>query len=122
MKKEVPNSLKRWFLVHFIIDLLFAIPLIFAPVYFLQLFNFQITEPLMAQLVGSALLGIGGTSYFTKTKEQYEIMLNLKIIWSVSAILILIYNILTGAPNLTWLILLTFVIFSITWIYYRKNL
>ena len=122
MKKEVPKSLKNWFLAHFIVDILFAIPLIFFPTTFLAFFGLVITQPVLAQLVGAALLGIGGASYFTKTKEQFAIMLNLKIIWSVSAILILFYNAIIGAPLFIYLILLTFIIFSVTWIYYQRKI
>lgn len=34
--KKVPKSLKNWFIVHFIIDYIFGIPLLIFPVTFLS--------------------------------------------------------------------------------------
>lgn len=115
----IPLSLRLWFKLHFLIDLLFAIPLIIAPSWILSLFGFTDITPLLARLIGAALVGIGGASLFTKTKEQFEIMLTLKIIWSVTAIIGLLWSLAEGAPASMWGILMVFVLFSGVWVYYK---
>ncbi|MBT3864455.1 hypothetical protein HOE67_04010 [Candidatus Peregrinibacteria bacterium] len=122
---KIPRSLKYWFIAHFIIDMIFAIPLIFAPVFTLTYFGFEITEPaLLARLVGAALIGVGGTSLLAHNKgpESYNSLLTLKILWSHTAVLAILLAILEGAPEMTWLILATFIIFAFVWDYYKIKL
>ena len=120
---EIPKSLRRWFLIHFIVDVIFAIPLIFFPTSFLGFFDIQ-AEVITARLVGAALVGIGGASFFSrnKGKESYDILLTLKILWSGAAIITLAWAITEGAPLIIWSILVVFVIFSGVWWYYKKLL
>ena len=115
------NSLRTWFLIHFIVDLLFGLPLLFFPETTLSLFGLKTIETVTPRLVGAALLGIGGASYFTK-KKDFSIMLTLKVIWSLSAILGLLLALYQGAPNLVWVITLIFAVFSGVWIYYKKKM
>ena len=116
----VPKSLRTWFLIHFIVDLIFGLPLLFFPEATLSLFGLKTLETVTPRLVGAALIGIGGTSYFTK-KKDYSIMLTLKVIWSLSAILGLLLALFYGAPKLVWLLVLIFAVFSGVWIYYKKT-
>ena len=118
---KTPQSLRTWFFIHFIIDIIFAIPLLFFPEATLGLFGLKTLETVTPRLVGAALIGIGGASYFTK-KKDYSIMLTLKILWSLSAILGLLLALYHGAPNLIWIIVLLFAIFSGVWIYYKKTI
>jgi hypothetical protein len=78
--KKIPRGLKIWFIIHFIVDIALAIPLIFFPKIFLGLLGFPIVETLTARLVGAALIGIGGASLFAYNKkiETYNILLTLK--------------------------------------------
>ena len=121
--KKVPNSLRIWFIIHFIADIIFGIPLLLAPYWFLNLLGYQ-AEPLTARLVGAALIGIGGTSFLIKDKnlEQFNALLTLKIVWSLSAILGIILTLTEQTSKFTWIILIIFVMFSSTWIYYKKKL
>jgi hypothetical protein len=118
----VPQSLRFWFVIHFVFDFVLGVPLLVAPVWFLMLFGFENPDPFTARLVGAALLGIGGESLlgWNNPIEAYRAMLNLKIIWSLAAIfgiiLTLIYN---GGPLMTYVVLLLFAVFSGIWVYYR---
>ena len=58
----VPRSLRFWFVVHFVVDFIFAVPLLLAPVWLMTLFGFESPDPFTGRLVGAALLGIGGES------------------------------------------------------------
>ena len=108
---SIPKSLRIWFLIHFIVDIIFAIPLIFFPERFLALFGILAVETVTPRLVGAALVGIGGASFFVrnKSKESYDIMLTLKILWSSAAILALLVSSYVGAPKAIWYITGTFV-------------
>ena len=118
----VPQSLRFWFVIHFVVDFIFAIPLMIAPVWLLTLFGFETADPFTARLVGAALLGIGGESLlgWNGTVEAFRAMLNLKIIWSLAAIAAIILTlVLNGGPLIAYVILLIFAAFSGLWMYYR---
>lgn len=118
----VPPSLRFWFVVHFITDFIFALPLLLAPLWFLTLLGFENPEPFTARLVGAALLGIGGESLlgWRASAETFRALLNLKIIWSLAAIGgTLLTLLLSGGPLIVYLILLIFTGFGGLWIYYR---
>lgn len=120
----VPSGLRAWFVIHFITDLIFGIPLLIAPVFFLTLLGWVTVDPFMSRLVGAALLGIGVESYLGRnaSPETYRAMLNLKIIWSGCAILALLVSMFGGAPPIGWLVLGIFLLFNFVWVYYRVHL
>ncbi|MBT4824122.1 hypothetical protein HN695_04945 [Candidatus Woesearchaeota archaeon] len=121
---SIPKSLRIWFLIHFIVDIIFAIPLIFFPERFLALFGILAVETVTPRLVGAALVGIGGASFFVrnKSKESYDIMLTLKILWSSAAIIALLVSSYVGAPKAIWYITGTFAVFSAIWWYYKLRI
>lgn len=119
---KVPKSLQNWFFIHFIVDLLFGLPLFFAPTYFLSLFGLQ-AEPYTARILGAAVVGIGTTTYFmTKDIKSFKSALDRKIAWSLSAMLAVLITLFEGGSSVGLIILAIFAIFSITWIYYRRKL
>lgn len=116
------KTLKLWFVVHFVVDFVIAVPLFFFPESFLSLFGWKSVDPLMSRIVASALFGIGGISLIARnsSRETFTVLLNLKIIWSLCAIIGFAVSIFTSDyPAIVWLFLLTFVLFSVTWAYYR---
>ncbi|MDF1514937.1 MAG: hypothetical protein P1S60_14095 [Anaerolineae bacterium] len=120
----LPKGLRTWFIVHFFVDMIFGLPLLFAPVWSLSLLGWQVVEPLTTRLVGAALMGIGIESYLGRNaaKEVYQAMLNLKLIWSASAVFALSMSIRAGAPAVTWLILRLFAFFFVVWAYYKLKM
>jgi len=116
----IPKSLKYWFLVHFFIDIIVGIPLLFFPTTISSFLNIEIIQTLPLRLVGAALIGIGSTSLIKKegNVESYKSLLILKIIWSLSAIIAVLLSLSIPTPLYMWVILLTFVIFNIVWVYY----
>jgi hypothetical protein len=124
IEKSIPQSLRTWFVIHFVVDLVFAIPLFFFPQRTLLLFGWEYIDPVTTRLVGAALLGIGGESYFGRnaSKEVFLAMLNLKIIWAMGAVLGIGLGIRDGAPIIAWGILGIFALFLFVWLYYRIQL
>jgi len=97
----VPASLRAWFVVHFLVDILFAVPLMLAPVYTLSLFGWQQVDPFTARLVAAALFAIGIESFLGRNADRsnYRAMLNLKIIWSLAAVTGLLLSMFHGAQG-----------------------
>jgi hypothetical protein len=119
MEKGVPESLRMWFLFHFAVDLAFGLPLLFQPELLFKLFGLPFVELLTARLLGAGLLGLGFVSLYAhkKGREVYDALLTMKIAWSLVAI----FALLISRPIL-WPIVAIFVIFSATWIYYRRRI
>jgi len=121
----VPKGLRFWFVVHFILDVIFAIPLLLFPKETLQLFGWTQIDPLATRLVGAALMGIGLESLIGRnaTVDAFRAMLNLKVIWSLSAVFGITLSMIQGGPPVFgWAVLAIFGSFSILWISYRLRL
>lgn len=121
----VPKSLRTWFVIHFLLDFLFAVPLILTPTPFLSFLGWTSIDPLATRLVGAALMGIGVESYLGRNAgvEVYKGMLNLKIIWSGSATFGLLLTMLSaGSPWMGWVLVAIFAPFCALWSYYRLRL
>ncbi len=122
-----PISLKRWFIIHFAVDLIFAIPLFFFPVYFLNLIGWQAIDPFATRIVAAALLGIGIESFLGRNAniQTYKSMLNLKIIWSGATIagvgLSIYQNPQVSAP-IYWVLLTIFIAFHLLWVWWRLKI
>lgn len=120
----VPSSLRVAFKIHFVTDMIFAVPLFLFPVQFMDLFGFSNIEPVTARLVAAALFGIGGISFLTRhqSREVFLSLLKLKIIWSFMAIFGLFISFFQGAPKSVLLFLIIFILFFITWMFFLLRL
>ena len=92
--RSVPSSLRKWFVFHFVVDMLTGIPLLFFPQVIVPLLG--LTDLVAVRVVGAAMLAIGGASLVVRnsTREVFDALLVLKIIWSSFAIVGLIWSIL----------------------------
>jgi hypothetical protein len=120
----VPVSLRRWFVFHFIADMIFAVPLLLVPGAFLRTLGWAEVDPVTARMVGAALAGIGIESYLCRNDgiETFRSMLRLKCIWSGAAVAGLAVSIAQGAPGLAWAVLAIFLAFGTLWNTYRLRL
>lgn len=123
----VPKKLKIWFIIHFIVDISFALPLFFAPNWFMTLLGWKTIDPITARMVAAALFGIGGESLLNVNlnRDAFITMLNLKIIWSITAIIGFIIALAGGTfgyPIVGIGLLAVFTAFNIIWIYWRLRL
>jgi hypothetical protein len=120
--EKVPNSLRIWFVIHFAVDMLFALPLLIAPVAFLTFIGWETVDPLATRIVGAALMAIGVESLMSWNANAavYRAMLNLKIIWSAGVVFgILLTMLINGGPLFGWLVLAIFLVFNLIWLSYR---
>ena len=123
----VPRALKIWFLIHFAVDLLFALPLMMAPRMFLSALGWKVVDPIASRLVGAAFLGIGIESLLSvkSTAATFMGMLNLKIIWSTTAIVGIVVSLVVAGsqgPRLAWAVCGIFGLFDMVWIYWRRRI
>lgn len=121
---SVPAALKKWFVIHFVIDLVFAIPLFFFPVRFLSILGWQTIDPFATRIVAAALFGIGIESYLGRNAgvQTFKNMLNLKIIWSGTTMIgisLSIFQHPLPTPIVQWMLLATFIAFHILWVIWR---
>jgi hypothetical protein len=114
-------SLRTWFVVHFVADVVFAVPLFIAPRAFLGMLGWSSVDPIATRLVAAALFGIGIQSLLGRSEgaETFRAMLNLKIIWSATATLGIIWSQLEGGPPMGWAFAGVFGTFNVVWTYYR---
>ena len=85
----VPSSLRSWFVVHFVADIVFALPLFLAPQWTLTLLGWRAVDPIATRLVAAALFGIGIQSlqqsgrssrqFWRKTRAERRFHANLAI-------------------------------------------
>ncbi|MBI2037882.1 MAG: hypothetical protein HYT15_03050 [Candidatus Magasanikbacteria bacterium] len=118
---KIPNSLRIWFFVHFLVDYAFAVPIFLSPYQTLTFLGWQTVDPISARLFAAALFGIGGVSFISIHSEAavYKNFLILKIIFSFFAIIGFLFTILTASvPGLSWAVLAIFAVFCLVWIYY----
>jgi len=117
----LPRGLRTAFVVHFVADVLFALPLFFAPRAFLTLLGWHEVDPLATRLVAAALFGIGIESLLGRNAapETFKAMLNMKIIWSATATIGLVWSQLQGGPTLGWAFVGIFAVFHAVWLRYR---
>lgn len=121
---SVPNGLRTWFVIHFVADVLFGIPLLFFPRWLLPLLGWNTYDPITTRLVGAALMGIGIESLLGRNADAdtFRAMLNLKVIWASSALIAIGFGIAEGAASSAWLFLAIFFVFWCVWVYYRVKL
>ncbi len=126
MQTPIPSALRNWFIIHCIVDLVFAIPLFLFPEWTLKLFDWPHFDPLATRLVAAALFGIGLESYLGRDGglEKYLGMLRLKVIWSGTAaagILITQFS-MSEKPVAGWLLASIFIAFNLLWVYWWRRL
>ena len=124
MSEEVPKWLKAWFIIHFLVDIAVAIPLMVVPELFLARAGWTDIDLIMTRIVAGAFFGIGIESFLGRNAslDSFKTMLNLKLIWSGTVSLgvgISMIQGAQGAPFLAWAILIVFLGFHAVWWYWR---
>lgn len=124
MKNDIPHTLKIWFIIHFIIDILFAIPLLLFPFWVSHILNIPEADSLAIRLVGAALVAIGISSLLYKDAHiyTYNALLSLKILWSVSALLAIALSFKESVSLAKIIFFLVFLVFCLIWVYFKLRL
>ncbi len=122
--QKVPQLLRFWFVVHFAVDIFFAIPLFVFPTQFMALFGLHTCESVSTHLLGASLLAIGSVSMLVnqKKKETFLAILHLNLIWSTTSAVVVLIALIRGAGYLGWIVFAIFVFFSYIWAKYKIEL
>jgi hypothetical protein len=117
---EVPRTLRAWFMVDALVDVVAGLPLLAAPELVLRRLGWTCVDPVSARLVGAALLAIGGQSFLGRDAgvDVYRAMLRLKLVWSLAAAVSLFVGIGAGAPPAAWALLSIFIAFAGVWLHH----
>jgi hypothetical protein len=120
----VPSALRTWFIVHFFADWLVALPLFIAPEPFLRMLGWTEVDPMASRIVAAALFGIGTQSLLARnaTAGTFRELLGLKVIWSSTATVGIVWSTLDGGPAMGWAFAAVFAAFCGLWSYYRVRL
>jgi hypothetical protein len=121
LHEGVPPALRFSFVMHFFADWVFALPLFFFPEAFLGALGWAHPDAALARVVAAALIGIGTQSLLDRNAslEAYKSLLGLKVLWSGSATLGLLWSALTVGPPMVWGFVLIFATFNSLWCYWR---
>lgn len=125
--RQLQKQLRNWFVLHFALDILVALPLMITPVWLLTALGWTTVDPVAARLVAAALCAIGLESWLARNSllEAFKPLLDLKIIWSAAAIIGFILNLIQNAQNrppALYLFLIIFLTFNVVWVYFRLQL
>ncbi len=117
---QVPPTLRIWFIVHAVVDLVVAVPLFVAPAAVLRHFGWTCIDPVSTRIAAAALFAIGGQSFLGRNDgvQTYRAMLSLKVLWSIAAVVGLVVSIGEGAPPAAWAFLCLFITFSGVWVHH----
>lgn len=121
---DVPRTLRSWFILHFWVDLLFAVPLFLAPRWFLAKLGWTAIDPATARIVAAALFGIGIQSWLGRHEGRatFRALLTLKVIWSTAATAGLVLSALEGGPPAEWALAAFWAVFCAVWWTWRIRL
>ncbi|RLF66447.1 MAG: hypothetical protein DRN57_07135 [Thermoplasmata archaeon] len=99
MSEEVPKALSVWFVIHFMIDMFVAVPLFFFPERSLELLGWETIDPLLTRVAAAAFFAIEIESLIGRraSLDGFGNMLNLKLIWSLAAVIGIGWALLSGA-------------------------
>ena len=123
-RDEVPSALRGWFIVHGVVDWIFAVPLFLLPETFLRALGWTVVDPMAARGVAAALVGIGTQSLLSRnaTALVCRELLSLKILWSSAATLGFAWTTLSTGPRAGWMFVAIFALFNALWTYWRRRL
>jgi len=104
---EIPASLRNWFVAHALIDVACGVPLLLAPELLLPRLGWTAVDPVMARLVGAALLAIGAQAWRSRVAgvEVYRALLGLNVVWSALVIVGMAIAIGRGAPSAAFVVM-----------------
>lgn len=123
----VPAALQMWFVLHFAVDMIVALPLFFAPSEVLGFLGWHSVDPLATRITAAAFFGIGLESLLGRNSDRkaFKGMLQLKLIWSAFSTVGIAWSVLEGSlkyPWVGWVLAAVFAAFHALWWYWLIQL
>ncbi len=120
MRDTISKILKRVFLVHFIVAVVFGI-LYFIPEQFLGLVGWNVTEPAVYRIVGAAMIALGVSSLLAYRQSEWmkvKILVEMEIIWLIGADIATLWGAVSGSyPPFIWVNFGLLIAFTVAFIY-----
>jgi hypothetical protein len=121
MAKELLKGLEIVFLIHFILGLILGIIFLFIPDIYCNLVGVTMTDYGVLRLIGASSLALGCSSflaYRSKDWEKAKLLVQMDLIWLVSAIFGLVWWLIISGPVVGWWVFGMFVAFLIAFVYF----
>jgi len=121
MEKPISSGLRTTFLVHAIIGIALGLVYLLIPETAGNLLNWDMGDPAY-RLLGAALVALGVSSwlaYKAGTWGEVKILVQLEVVWTVLAALVLLWGLISAAiPLIGWANLVLLVLFAIAFGYF----
>ena len=106
MEKQMASGLKTLFLVHFVLALIFGLIYLLMPEAWGNLVGAPVREVPPYRLIGAALLAFAASSWLSYKAtlwEKVKIVVQMEIVWTVLAALVILWGLLFAAvPVAGW--------------------
>ena len=123
--KKISSGLRTLFLVHFIVGLVFGLPLLFIPGIFMGLLGISVPDVEPYRMVGAAILAFTASSWYCYQAAEWDrvkIVVQAEIVWTVLAALALLYGLLfAGLPAAEWINAILMAGFAVAFIYFYSK-
>ncbi len=116
------RSLKRWFVIHAVVSLLFGLGLYFYPARLGGLVGWTDVDVMMSRMYGASLLALSAGSalaYSAHTWDEVRVKVALEAVFCSLSAAIGLYGVLfEDAPRFVWLYVGLMDVFAVVWAYY----
>ena len=121
MTKELSKGLKIVLLVHFVLGIILGMIFLFIPEYYCNLLGVDMTDHGALRLIGAASIALGGSSflaYRSKDWEKAKLLVQMDLIWLISAIVAMVWWLIESAMVPGWWIFGMFIAFLVAFGYF----
>jgi len=122
---KISSGLKTLFLVHFVVGLMFGLPLLLIPGIYMAWFGMFVPDVEPYRMVGAAILAFTASSWFCYLAAEWDkvkIVVQAEIVWTVLATLVLLYGLLFARlPTAEWINAIIMAGFAVAFIYFYSK-
>jgi len=122
---KISSGLKTLFLVHFVVGLVFGLPLLLIPGIYMGWFGMFVPDVEPYRMVGAAILAFAASSWFCYQAAEWDkvkIVVQAEIVWTVLATLALLYGLLFARqPAAEWINAIIMAGFAVAFIYFYSK-
>jgi hypothetical protein len=122
---KISSGLRTLFLVHFIVGLVFGLPLLLIPGIYMGWFGMSVPDVEPYRMVGAAILAFTASSWYSYKAAEWDrvkIVVQAEIVWTVLATLALLYGLLlAGQPAAEWINAIIMAGFAVAFVYFYSK-